>query len=158
MRNPTAIILGTLIAASVMAAPSPQLALSEGHYRLNGKCVSMKSLGSDETSKCQGQNFVGIVATDPTLPGFLFPRQDGQWLFQAGAPASYSNDGKTATYRISSVADTSEGRMFDLPGECVLNAEGSPTLTCAVRLNSGKSFKEATFEGDANWSFSRVEK
>lgn len=148
---PLVVALG--LTACATSAPSPQLMLGKGAYRIEGQCTSMRSLSRDETSQCESH--MGIITADPSKPSFLFSRRDkGTWLFKVSEPASYSNGGNTASYRVSSVLDSSDNRAHDLPGECTLTVEGPPVVTCSVSLKSGTKIKEASFKGGGTWQFS----
>jgi hypothetical protein len=128
--------------------------LAQGVYHFEGRCISMVVGSQDETSHCLQ---LWIVTDDPARPNFMFSRTAGAWLFVTAADPVYSNERKTATFPISKLIDssTSPYRTLELPGECVLNADSHPTLSCTVWLQSGKNV-HATFDGNGNWSFSRT--
>lgn len=147
-------LLYLLSACATNSSPSKQLSLDRGAYRIEGQCVSMTNRSQQEKEQCLG--YVGIVAKDPDRPHFLFSRVDGgAWLFVVGAQPKYSNGGKTGQYPISSLLDSSSNRAFDLPGECVVNTDSYPTVSCSIWLKDGKKIREVIFNGSGTWMFSR---
>lgn len=143
-----------VLSACASSPPLPELVLAKGAYRLEGQCTSMRSISHDETSQCEG--VMGIITKDPSAPEFLFQRKDkGAWLFVASGLATYSSDGKTATYPVSSVLDMSTNRAHDLAGQCSLKLEQAPAVACHVSLSSGTKLKEAAFRSSGTWSFRR---
>ena len=146
------------IGASAFAqSTAGPLQLAQGVYHLEGRCTSMVVGSKDETTHCVDRS--SIVTDDPSRTTFVFSRTDGLWVFVAAADPVYSNERRTATFQISRLIDSSTTpyRALYLPGECVLNADSHPTLSCTIPLQDGKRV-QATFDGSGTWSFSRSSK
>jgi hypothetical protein len=49
---------------------------AKGNYRLEGHCQKMEALGRDKTGACL--SFMGIDASDPSFPQFIFALEGNQ--------------------------------------------------------------------------------
>lgn len=112
----------------------------------------------DQLSDCL--TYVGIVSSDPDRVEFVFPRRGGKvWMFDASGPGVMAEDGRAATYPISSTIDTSANLAFSNSGECVNSVRvGEPLLHCTIWSDGDRRsvIREVTFSGNGMWKFDRT--
>lgn len=155
MQNILLVVVSLLLSAcAAQSTPSQKLMLSEGLYRLNGECISMMNHKVEEKDLCN--KTMGISKKNSTQPEFLFTRQDGSaWVFKSSKSPKYYNNGDTGKYPVSLFLDTSEGRAYPLPGECIIDIAQEITVNCYIGFQKREKVKQVTFKGDGNWSFSK---
>jgi hypothetical protein len=154
----TILILVAQCFGTSTASAEERLPLSKGMYRLQGVCTRMNHWLSNETGVCA--NRLGIDATDPALPQFIFPRTNGGgWIFVTSKPAVLTQGGNLATYQVSSILDMTVKRGFAYEGECVLDMNSPNTsLTCTLWKDEERQHVswDAQFTSGI-WEFSRAQ-
>jgi hypothetical protein len=154
----TILILAAHCFGASTASAEERLPLSKGMYRLQGVCTRMNHWSSNETGVCA--NRLGIDATDPALPQFIFPRTNGGgWIFVTSKPAVLTQGGNLATYQVSSILDMTVKRGFAYEGECVLDMNSPNTsLTCTLWKDEERQHVswDAQFTSGI-WEFSRAQ-
>jgi hypothetical protein len=128
---------------------------AKGNYRLEGHCQKMEALGQDKTSACL--NFMGIVASDPNFPQFVFALQEnGAWIFKALGLPDTSNDG-VAVYPVLSLVDLGEKIALPNGGECRLKPQGSgQEVRCVIWKGKEREIlREVIFASNGTWIFKR---
>lgn len=152
MRSGILAIVGALSLASVLAHAQDEKALSNGSYRLQGKCESSFYLGAMTAPQCQ--SYMGISVEAPNSPMFIFPLANGAWFFVTNGRIDDSKD--QTTYRVSKLYDESLKAEFAYPeGECTVSP--GPKVSCRVWKDGERKVlaRELSFSGSGEWAFSK---
>jgi len=132
-----------------------QLPLSQGIYRIEGKCLELKDSISDLLAQCD-EHF-GIDANDPALPNFIvFTREGKGWMFWSKRAKKVSTDGKHAEYTIKYFTDVTLGSTYDFGGECILDLGEKIRIECRA-LRGRKLARSVIFESHGTFVFSRTQ-
>jgi hypothetical protein len=144
-------IITCFLAIALIAIPSyAQDYLSRGTYRFEGTCSKTFYKGAAASPACD--HFVGVNASEPAKPMFIFPLMNGgqAWFFVTSA--LISSDGERATYAVNKVYDQALGAEFSYPaGECQMGP--GPILRCSVWKDKDRTelARELVFVGSGQW-------
>ena len=139
--------------AAVPAQADLRVPLSQGMYRIEGKCLELKDSISDMLEQCE--DHFGIDATDPKLPNFIvFTREGKGWMFWSMRAKKVSADGKHAEYSLKYFTDVTLGSTYDYKGECILDLAEKIRIECRARRDR-KVVRSVKFESQGTFVFSR---